>query len=83
MSDIGSIQCDMYVDVSGLDCGAPLSKLTEAVDALGLGKSLLAVTQKTAMKSDIPAYCRQMGLELVEQGEDNEQFYFLIKKSVI
>lgn len=80
MSDIGSIQCDMYVDISGLDCGAPYSKLTEAVGALGKGRILMAVTQKAAMQSDIPAYCRQMNLELVEQGEDNDQYYFLIRK---
>lgn len=80
MADIESIQCDMYVDISGLDCGAPFSKLTEAVEALVTGKTLLAVTQKSAMQSDIPAYCRQKQLVLVEQGEDNEQYYFLIRK---
>ena len=78
--DIGSIPCDMYVDISGLDCGAPFSKLAEAVEVLEAGKVLMAVTQKEAMQSDIPAYCRQMNLELVDQGEDGQQFYFLIRK---
>jgi len=78
--DIGSIPCDIYVDISGLDCAMPFSKLAEAVEALEPGMKLLAVTQKQAMKSDVPACCRQMNLELVEQGEDGEQFYFLIKK---
>lgn len=77
---IESLACDMYVDISGLDCGAPFSKLTEAVEALEPGRTLLAVTQKAAMQSDVPAYCRQMNLVLVEQGEDNEQYYFLITK---
>jgi len=79
--DIGSFPCDMYVDISGLDCGAPYSKLSEAVEALEPGKTLLAVTQKAAMQSDVPSYCRQMSLELIEQGEDNEQYYFLMRKS--
>ena len=78
--DIGSIPCDMYVDISGLDCGGPFSKLAEAVEMLEDGKVLMAVTQKEAMLSDVPAYCRQMNLELVGQGEDDQQFYFLIKK---
>ncbi len=78
--DIGSIECNMYVDISGLDCGAPFSKLAEAVEALEPGMKLLAVTQKKAMQSDVPSYCRQMSLELVEQSEDGEQFYFLIRK---
>jgi TusA-related sulfurtransferase len=70
----------MYVDISGLDCGAPFSKLTEAVEVLEPGRTLLAVTQKAAMQSDVPSYCRQMDLVLIEQGEDNEQYYFLIRK---
>ena len=78
--DIGSIECNMYVDISGLDCAVPFSKLAEAIEALEPGMKLLAVTQKQAMKSDVPAYCRQMNLDLVEQGEDGEQYYFLIKK---
>ena len=78
--DIGSIECNMYVDISGLDCAVPFSKLAEAVEALEPGMKLLAVTQKEAVKSDVPAYCRQMNLDLVEQGEDGEQYYFLIKK---
>ena len=78
--DIGSIPCDMYVDISGLDCGAPFSKLSEAIEVLESGRVLMAVTQKEAMQSDVSSYCRQMNLELVDQGEDGEQFYFLIKK---
>ena len=78
--DIGSIPCDMYVDISGLDCGAPFSKLSEAIEVLESGRVLMAVTQKEAMQSDVPSYCRQMNLELLDQGEDGEQFYFLIKK---
>ena len=80
---IKSLTHDLFVDISGLDCGAPFSKLTEAVEALEPGKTLLAVTQKAAMQSDVPSYCRQMDLVLVEQGEDNEQFYFLIRKWVM
>ena len=78
--DIGSIECNMYVDISGLDCAVPFSKLAEAIEALEPGMKLLAITQKEAMVSDVPAYCRQMNLELIDQGEDGQQFYFLIKK---
>jgi TusA-related sulfurtransferase len=78
--DIGSIECNMYVDISGLDCAVPFSKLAEAIEVLEPGMKLLAVTQKQAMQSDVPAYCRQMNLELIEQGEDDQQFYFLIRK---
>lgn len=76
---IDALSYDLFVDISGLDCGAPFFKLTEAVEALEADKTLLAVTQKAAMKSDVPSYCRQMNLVLVEQGEYGEQYYFLIR----
>lgn len=72
--------CDMFVDISGLDCALPFSKLTESIEALDDNKILMAVSQKTAMLSDVAAYCRQMKLELLEQGEDGDQYYFLIRK---
>ena len=75
-----SIPCDMYVDISGADCGAPFSKLAEAIEVLEDGKVLMAVSPKGAMVADVPDYCQQMNLELVGQGEDGDQFYFLIKK---
>ncbi len=78
--DIGSVACDMFVDISGQDCAAPSSKLSEAIEVLAAGKVLMAVAQKEVMQSDVPAYCQQMNLELLDQGEDDQQFYFLIKK---
>lgn len=78
--DIGSIECSMYVDISAQDCAAPFSKLSEAVAVLAPGKMLMAVAQKEALLCDVPGYCRQMQLELVDQGEDEQQFYFLIQK---
>ena len=70
----------MYVDISASDCGAPFSKLAEALEVLEDGKVLMAVMQKEASASDVQSYCQQMNLELVGQGEDGEQFYFLIRK---
>ena len=56
---IDSIACDLYVDISGTDCAVPFSKLNDALDALLPGKTLLAVSRKQALQSDIPAFCRQ------------------------
>lgn len=77
--DIGAVPCDMYVDISGQDCDAG-SKLSDAIAALAPGKVLLAVSQKAALQCDVPAYCRQAQLQLVDQGEAEQQCYFLIRK---
>ncbi len=77
--DIDSIACDLYVDISGTDCAVPFSKLNDALDALSPGKTLLAVSRKQALQSDIPAFCRQKNLQLLDQGESGDEFYFLIR----
>lgn len=78
--DIGTIPCDMYVDITGSDCAVPMSKLAEAVNALEAGKVMLAVSEKKAMQADVPSCCNQMNLELIEQGQSDDQYYFLIRK---
>lgn len=76
---LDSIPCDLFVDISGTDCAVPFSKLNEALEVLLPGQTLMAVSIKQALQSDIPAFCRQRGLQLVDQGEMDEMFYFLIK----
>jgi TusA-related sulfurtransferase len=78
--NIDSIPCDIFVDISGADCAVPFSKLNDALDVLLPGQSLLAVSRKQALQNDIPAFCRQRELQLIDQGEIDNQFYFLIKK---
>ena len=78
--DISSLACDVYVDISGPDFGKPFTKLTKYVEVLEPGKILLAVTKAVAMQNEVPAYCRQMNPELVEQREHKGTYYFLMRK---
>ena len=78
---IESIPCDLFVDISGSDCAVPFSKLNDALEVLLPGQTLMAVSTKQALQSDIPAFCRQRSLQLIDQGEEDNQFYFLIKIS--
>ena len=77
--NIDSIPCDLFVDISGCDCETPSSKLNDALEVLLPGQTLMAVSQKQALQSDIPAFCQQRNLHLVDQGEMDEMFYFLIQ----
>ena len=77
--NIDSMACDLYVDISGTDCAVPFSKLNDALDALLPEQTLLAVSRKQALQSDIPAFCRQKNLQLLDQGENGDEFYFLIQ----
>ena len=75
---IDSIPCDLFVDISGTDCAVPFSRLSDALEVLLPGQTLMAVSRKQVLQTDIPAFCRQHDLQLVDQGEADEQFYFLI-----
>ena len=76
---VDSIPCDLFVDISGKDCTAPSSSLNEALEVLRPGQTLMAVSQKQVLVSDIPAFCRQRELRLTDQGEMDDMFYFLIQ----
>ncbi len=77
---LDSIPCDLFVDISGTDCALPFSKLSDALEVLLPGQTLMAVSGKQALVSDIPAFCRQRSLQLLDQGEMDDMFYFLIKQ---
>jgi TusA-related sulfurtransferase len=76
---LDSIPCDLFVDISGTDCALPSSRLNDALEVLQQGQTLMAVSAKQALISDIHAFCRQQNLQLVGQGEMDEMFYFLIR----
>lgn len=76
---LDSIPCDLFVDISGTDCAVPFSKLSEALEVLLPGQTLMAVSGKQALLSDIPAFCRQRDLQLAGQGEMDDMYYFLIR----
>jgi TusA-related sulfurtransferase len=76
---MNSIACDLYVDISGSDCATPISKLSDALEALLSGQTLMVVSKKQALMCDVPAFCQQQGLQLADQGEIDGMFYFLIQ----
>jgi len=75
---IHSIPCDLYVDISGADSALPFSRLNDALDVMQPGQTLMAVSNKTALQTDMPEFCQQHNLALLEQGEVDEELYFLI-----
>lgn len=77
---LDSIPCDLFIDISGSDCNLPSSKLHDALEVLLPGQTMMAVSANHALLSDIPAFCSQHSLELVERGDMDDMFYFLIRR---
>ena len=76
---LDSIACDLFVDISGADCALPFSSLNDALEVLMPGQTLMAVSKKQALQTDMPAFCQQRKLQLIDQGESDDRVYFLIK----
>ncbi len=76
---IDSIPCDLYVDISDCDCMLPNSRLSDALAALLPEQTLMATSKKQALLTDIPAFCQQRSLLLVDHGEADDMLYFLIQ----
>lgn len=70
----------MYLDARGLRCPMPLLKLKQALHTLPAGGELEVVTTDPGSQRDFPAFLRQAGHTLCEQGEVESAFRFLIRK---
>jgi TusA-related sulfurtransferase len=80
---LDSISCDLFVDISGCDCTLPSSKLNDALVILLPGQTLMAVSEKQALRSDIPGFCQQRNLQLAGQGEVEGMYYYLIQLAAV
>lgn len=75
------ITVDVILDVRGLCCPMPILKTKKAIDGMGSGQILEVIATDSASKADIPAFLSRVGHELVNAGEKDGIFFFLIKKT--
>jgi tRNA 2-thiouridine synthesizing protein A len=75
------IKADLLLDVKGLTCPMPVLKTKKAIDGMGSGQTLEVIATDPASKADIPAFLNRLGHELVEAGEKDGIFSFLIRKN--
>jgi tRNA 2-thiouridine synthesizing protein A len=72
---------DVILDVRGLYCPMPILKTKKAIDGMDSGQILEVIATDSASKADIPAFLSRVGHELVDAGEKDGIFSFLIKKT--
>jgi tRNA 2-thiouridine synthesizing protein A len=68
------------LDTSGLLCPEPVMLLHKKVREVAAGDVIEVIATDPSTTRDIPKFCHFLGHELVEQREDNSQYYYLIKK---
>ena len=73
-------QHDREVDARGLNCPLPILRTKKALNDMTSGQLIQILATDPASVRDFQAFARQTGNELVEQGERDGSFYFVLKR---
>lgn len=73
-------QPDREVDARGLNCPLPILRTKKALNELASGQVIRVLATDPASVRDFQAFARQTGNELLEHGERDGAFYFLMKR---
>ena len=76
-----SIKADQTIDAKGLACPMPIVKAKKAIEALQSGQVLEIHTTDKGSKSDLSAWARSGGQDLMQQTEEDGVYKFWIKKA--
>ena len=68
------------LDASGIYCPEPVMMLHSKVDEIEVGEILEVIATDPSTKRDIPKFCNFLGHELIEQGERDQTYFYIIKK---
>lgn len=71
---------DQELDARGLNCPLPILRAKKALNDLEGGQTLAIIATDPGSVKDFQAFAKQTGNELLESGEADGEFTFLIKK---
>ncbi len=69
------------LDAKGLACPMPIVRTKKTIGDIESGQILEVQATDAGSKSDLTAWCKSSGHELVDMKEDDGVFYFYIKKA--
>ena len=72
---------DTTLDVKGLNCPLPILRAKAAIKDMASGQKLEVLATDPGSVADFEAFCRATGHELLETGEDDGVYRFLIKSN--
>jgi tRNA 2-thiouridine synthesizing protein A len=75
-----STQIARTLDLKGLSCPLPIVKTAQAIKELASGELIEALATDPGAVADFAAWCTSTKNELVEQGEHDGIFRFVIRK---
>ena len=72
---------DQELDASGLNCPLPILRAKKAIAGLESGQVLRIIATDPGSVKDFEAFAKQTGNELMESGEAEGKFVFMMKKA--
>jgi tRNA 2-thiouridine synthesizing protein A len=80
MTDAIAAPADREVDARGLNCPLPILRTKKALNDMKSGQTIRIVATDPASVRDFEAFARQTGNELVQHGENGDEFWFLMRR---
>ncbi|MFT4413394.1 sulfurtransferase TusA family protein [Bacillus sp. UMB0728] len=74
------MKVEKVLDAKGLACPMPIVKTKKAINEIESGQILEVHTTDKGAKSDLTAWAKSTGHELLDYKEENDVLIFLIKK---
>jgi len=71
---------DQELDARGLNCPLPILRAKKMLNGMQGGETLHIVATDPGSVKDFEAFAKQTGNELLESGEANGEFSFVLKK---
>lgn len=71
---------DQVLDAKGLNCPLPILRAKKALKGVAVGQTLEVLATDPGSVADFDAFCRATGNELLESGESDGVYRFLIKR---
>lgn len=71
---------DKELDARGLNCPLPILRTKKALNEMSGGQTLRVIATDPGAVKDFQAFAKQTGNDLLESGEANGEYTFLIKK---
>jgi tRNA 2-thiouridine synthesizing protein A len=71
---------DREIDARGLNCPLPILRTKKALNDMTSGQMLRIMATDPASVRDFQAFARQTGNELLEQGEEDGAFWFVLRR---
>ena len=72
---------DQLLDAKGLNCPLPILKAKKALKSVPEGGTLEILSTDPGSVADFGAFCRTTGNELLEQGEEDGVYRFVLRKT--